>query len=89
MNSPVAYSKLPAKARALISARQRSYIDEFAFYRRNGDPTAIEAWYAGCPIATWNGREWVSEIFDKPTVAEPRRVAAETCNDAALRRSVR
>lgn len=49
------YTKLPKAALNGLSARQRSYIDEFTFYKRtNGE---IEGWYAGELLAVWSPRE--------------------------------
>lgn len=53
---PIKHTELPTQALKLISKRQRSYIDEFKFFRlENGD---ILAQYAEEDLAVWNGKEW-------------------------------
>lgn len=60
--TPIAFAKLPSRARASISPTQRSYIDEFHFYKV-AHSLDIEAWYAGMHLATWDGKRWSSPIF--------------------------
>jgi hypothetical protein len=50
------HTQLPPEALALISERQRSYIDEFTFYKRSNGH--IDAWYAGELLSTFNGFGW-------------------------------
>ena len=52
----LAASKLPKAALRKMSAAQRSYIDEFSFFKR--DSGHIEGWYAGELLAVWNGKRW-------------------------------
>jgi hypothetical protein len=55
----IAYDKLPKKAIAAISKRQRTYIDEFVFRQyKNG---LIAAYYAGDLVGVWDGRSWNSQ----------------------------
>lgn len=58
----IEFAKLPSRARAAISRRQPSCIDEFRFYK-NPETLDIAAWYAGCHLATWNGKMWISALF--------------------------
>jgi hypothetical protein len=53
----IAHTSLPPKALKAISARQRSYINEFKFTQfKDG---RIEASYDGEHMGTWNGKNWV------------------------------
>jgi hypothetical protein len=54
----IPWTALPKKALMAISKRQRSYIDEFRFDRLKDG--AIEAFYAGEYMGTWDGKRWVS-----------------------------
>jgi hypothetical protein len=56
IHTRIPWQKLPKKALSQISARQRSYIDEFKFFHAPGG--GIDAWYAGELLAHWNGHEW-------------------------------
>jgi hypothetical protein len=47
---------MPRAALALMSASQRSYLDEFTFKRRSDG--SIEGWYAGEVLAVWDGDGW-------------------------------
>lgn len=57
----ILHTDLPKKALAAISARQRSYIDEFIFYKHTTSTGAVYlAMYAGEYIATWkeSSKDW-------------------------------
>lgn len=56
----ISYTKLPSKARALVS----DIAATVCHFYRNSSNMDIEAWYAGVHLATWDGREWVSKIFN-------------------------
>jgi len=57
---------LPKPALALISRRQRSYLDEFVFFQL---PYGyIEGWYAGELLALWNGKSWQEPTFVFPAL---------------------
>jgi hypothetical protein len=47
---------LPLAALNAISARQRTYIDEFSFYKEGN---RIVAYYAGDKLAVWDGTNWI------------------------------
>ena len=54
----ILYEDIPLEAREVISEDQKSYIDEFTFYRIGND--CIVAYYAGECLAVWDGMEWKS-----------------------------
>lgn len=56
---PIDYADLPEEAKACISEEQKSYIDEFSFFKRNeGVNETIVCWYAGEVLAVWDGQAW-------------------------------
>jgi hypothetical protein len=54
----IPYTELPKEAFDMISDEQKSYIDEFTFYKDEND--VIQAEYANEIIATWSGEGWIS-----------------------------
>jgi hypothetical protein len=60
MSNKISYKDLPATAWAKISERQKTYIDEFSFYKQKDG--SIQAYYAGELVATWDGKSWIGWI---------------------------
>lgn len=69
------YTDLPKAALRKMSAKQRSYIDEFTFLRASeGSEPWIEAWYGGQHLASWDGKSW-RQPWRQPTVrATPKGI---------------
>lgn len=78
--STISYRDLPPAAMRKISARQRSYIDEFTFKRVRGGPR-IEAWYAGEHLSTWDGRDWqpVEPLYHESKLRDSGRPKLDSC----------
>lgn len=87
--STISHRDLPPAALRKISARQRSYIDEFTFKRVRGG-SRIEAWYAGEHLSTWDGRDWQpveplyheSKLRDSQPAHSDKRSAPSTLRDS-------
>jgi hypothetical protein len=60
----ISWRQLPKAALRQMSARQRSYIDEFEFKKLpNG---IIQAWYGGQHLANWDGKYWMHGYGNSP-----------------------
>jgi hypothetical protein len=76
----ISYKDLPPIALKRISARQRSYIDEFTFYDIGGGHYL--AYYAGQPIGTWDGSSWIgsySGLLKEESSVSEARDSAPSC----------
>jgi RadC-like JAB domain len=69
----ISHTELPRAALDKISARQRSYIDEFAFYDIGGGHYL--AYYGGQLIAAWDGHAWTGVLSGFMSLKEDSNVA--------------
>jgi hypothetical protein len=53
---PISHTELPPEALEAFSEDQKSYLDEFSFYR-SPSGRMIECWYAGEQLAFWDNQD--------------------------------